>query len=104
MQDGPDRDKILESYQILNEQFKQTVERARADLASGLALEDLIVGGGAEFAKTATVEALAFTVICRVLHEARKPVPKPRKKTTVVAKRPRVSKPLTRSISEVGGE
>lgn len=91
MQDGPDRDKILESYKILNEQFKQTVDRARADLASGLPLEDLIAGGGAEFARTASVEALAFTVICRVLHEACKPVPKPRKKTAVIAKRPKVT-------------
>lgn len=91
MEHGPDRDKILESYQILNEQFRQTVERARADLASGLALEDLIVGGGAEFAKTASVEALAFTVICRVLFEARKPMPKPRKRTAVIAKRPKIT-------------
>jgi hypothetical protein len=91
MQHGPDRDKILESFKILNAQYDQTVDRARADLQSGLPLEDLIIGGSAEFAK-ATPEALAATLICRILKEASKPVPKPRKKTSVPAKRARVSR------------
>lgn len=91
MEHGPDRDKILESYKILNAQYDVTVDRARADLQSGLPLEDLILGGVAEFAK-APADALAATLTCRILREAAKPVPKPRKKTSVPAKRARVSR------------
>lgn len=103
MQDGPDRDKILESYKILNDQFDQTVIRARADLESGQPLEDLIIGGSAEFSK-ASASYLASALICRILKEAKKPAPKPRKKTAVIARRPKVSKPLSRTLPEVSGE
>lgn len=92
MQHGPERDRILESYAIFNEQFEQSVRRARADLQEGRPLEDLILGGSAEFAKTASVEALAAVVICRILKEAQKPVPKPRRKTAVPAKRAKVNR------------
>lgn len=91
MEHGPDRDKILESFKILNAQYEVTVDRARADLQSGLPLEDLILGGVAEFSK-ASPDSLAATLICRILKEASKPVPKPRKKTNVPAKRDRVSR------------
>ncbi len=92
----PQRSKILEGFQILNNQFDRSVDRARADLQSGLPLEDLIAGGIAEFSKASPGE-LATSLICRILKEARKPVPKPRKKTTVVAKRER------KVITDVGG-
>jgi hypothetical protein len=84
----PQRSKILDSFKILNAQFDQTVDRARADLQSGLPLEDLLAGGIAEFSG-ATSESLAAALICRVLREAKKPVPKPRKKTAVPARRER---------------
>lgn len=91
MEHGPTRNKILDSFKVLNAQFEQSVLRGRADLQSGLPLEDLVVGGIAEFSK-ASPESLAAMVICRVLKEASKPVRAARKKTNVPAKRDRVSR------------
>lgn len=85
----PQRSNILESYRIFCAQFDTVVDRARADLQSGLPLEDLLAGGGAEFAKDGTVESLAFTVVCMIMREAKKPVRKTRK-TAVPAKRARI--------------
>lgn len=95
----PQRTKILESFQILNAQFDESVLRARANLQEGWALEDLIAGGIAEFSK-GDVGELAAVVICRLLREAKKPAPKPRKKTAVIARR-RAPKPLTRQDPNV---
>lgn len=92
----PQRSQILEKFKITNEQFDQSVIRARADLQSGLPLEDLLAGGVAEFSKS-TVEALAAALVCRLLKEAKKPVSKPRKKTAVPAFRER----RTREVSDV---
>lgn len=100
----PQRTRILESFQILNSQFDVSVDRGRADLQAGLPLEDLIAGGIAEFSE-ATPESLAAVLICRMLKEARKPVPKPRKKTAIPARRERrLPKPLAREgFPDVGG-
>lgn len=96
----PQRGQILEAFRTFNAQFEQSVLRGRADLQSGLALEDLIAGGIAEFVRSSNVEALAAVVVCRILYEARKPVRAPRKKTAVTAKIPRrATKPLTRKES-----
>jgi hypothetical protein len=95
----PQRSQILDSYKVLNAQFDQSVERARADLQAGRPLEDLLVGGAAEFATGSSIEALAAVVVCRLLKEARKPVPKPRRKTNVVANR-RTVKSLTREVPD----
>jgi hypothetical protein len=94
------RAKLLEGFKILNAQFDESVRRARADLQGGQPLEDLIAGGVAEFSKS-EVGHLAAVVICRLLKEAGKPVPKPRKKPAVIANR-RTSKPLTREVPDVG--
>ena len=95
----PQRGKILDSFKVFCDQFDQSVLRARADLQSGLPLEDLIAGGGAEFAKGSTQESLAFAVICLILREARKPVRAARKKTAVPAKRSKVAR-----VKEVGDD
>lgn len=93
----PQRTKILESYQILCAQIDTVIERARADFASGQPLEDLLAGGGADFAKNASVESLAFAVTCMILREAKKPVRKTRK-TAVPAKRPRSARKVPDAV------
>ncbi len=100
----PQRTQILESFQILNSQFDTSVDRARADLQSGLPLENLIAGSVAEFSK-ASPDYKAAVIACRILKEAKKPVPKPRKKTAIPARRERrLPKPLAREgFPDVGG-
>jgi hypothetical protein len=89
--DEPQKSQILDSFKIFGTQFEQSALRAKADLMSGLPLEDLIIAAGRNYKETMTADELAFALSCCVLRAAKKVRPA-RKATAVVAKRPRATK------------